>query len=81
MTRIIFFIFIIAAIYFGWRTMRIKQINLQKKLDEVQQNRPSHKEEQMVQCSLCKLFVPLSEAVKKGDKYYCCQEHMQDEQK
>ena len=30
---------------------------------------------QMVSCSHCGLYLPQSEAVAEGDKYYCCAEH------
>lgn len=30
---------------------------------------------QMVSCSHCGLYLPQSEAVAAGDKYYCCAEH------
>lgn len=31
--------------------------------------------EQMVNCGHCGLYLPQSEAVREGDKYYCCAEH------
>ena len=34
MSRIIFFVLIIAVIYFAWRSMRLKQIQLEKRLDK-----------------------------------------------
>lgn len=30
---------------------------------------------QMVSCSHCGLYLPQSEAVAEGDKYFCCAEH------
>jgi len=30
---------------------------------------------QMVSCSHCGLYLPQSEAVSEGDKYFCCAEH------
>lgn len=32
MSRIIFFVLIVAVIYFAWRSMRLKQIQLEKRL-------------------------------------------------
>ena len=34
MSRIIFFVLIVAVIYFAWRSMRLKQIQLEKRLDK-----------------------------------------------
>jgi len=31
--------------------------------------------EQMVTCSHCGLYLPRSEAIGEGDKFYCCAEH------
>lgn len=82
MSRILFFVLIIAVIYFAWAGVRRKQIQLEKRLD--QQER-THKEEgpirqrehgqHMVSCAHCGLYVPEQEAVKQSGKYYCCREH------
>ena len=66
MSRIIFFVLIVAVIYFAWRAMRLKQIQLEKRLD---------KQEKMVSCANCGLYVPISEAVYSNGKYYCCRQH------
>ena len=31
--------------------------------------------EQMVTCSHCGLYLPRSEAIGEGDKFFCCTEH------
>ena len=31
--------------------------------------------EQMVTCSHCGLYLPRSEAIGEGDKFFCCAEH------
>jgi uncharacterized protein len=31
--------------------------------------------EQMVNCSHCGLYLPQSEAIREGNKFYCCAEH------
>lgn len=44
MSRIIFFVLIVAVIYFAWRSMRLKQIQLEKRLDKQEKaNLAEHK--------------------------------------
>jgi len=31
--------------------------------------------EQMVNCSHCGLYLPQSEAIREGDRFFCCAEH------
>jgi uncharacterized protein len=38
-------------------------------------NRPQKKVGDMVRCSHCGVYVPRSEAVQKGDRYFCSREH------
>ena len=62
MSRIIFFVLIIAVIYFAWRSMRLKQIQLEKRLDKQEKaNLAEHKNdmpgEKMVSCANCGLYV------------------------
>ena len=56
MSRIIFFVLIVAVIYFAWRSMRLKQIQLEKRLDKQEKaNLAEHKNdmpgEKMVSCA------------------------------
>jgi len=37
--------------------------------------KPQKKVGDMVQCSHCGVYVPRSEAVQDGDRYFCCREH------
>lgn len=58
MSRIIFFVLIVAVIYFAWRSMRLKQIQLEKRLDKQEKaNLAEHKNdmpgEKMVSCANC----------------------------
>ncbi len=32
----------------------------------------------MVQCARCKLHVPKREAIRKGNRFYCCRRHAAD---
>ena len=36
---------------------------------------PEAAPEQMVNCSHCGLYLPQSEAIAEGDKFFCCAEH------
>ena len=80
MSRIIFFVLIVAVIYFAWRSMRLKQIQLEKRwinrkkpiLRNTKNDMPGEK---MVSCANCGLYVPISEAVYSNGKYYCCRQH------
>ena len=74
MSRIIFFVLIIAVIYFAWRSMRLKQIQLEKRLDK-QENKNDMPGEKMVSCANCGLYVPISEAIYSNGKYYCSRQH------
>ena len=79
MSRIIFFVIIFAVIYFGWRAMRMRQIKLEEKLQEMtlkkEEARPVVKSERMVECAYCGTYVPEKEAIKSGQNYYCCEQH------
>jgi uncharacterized protein len=36
---------------------------------------PEAAPEQMVNCSHCGLYLPQSESIAEGDKFFCCAEH------
>ena len=36
---------------------------------------------QMVQCVGCSIYLPKDDALRKGDNYFCCTDHMKTEQK
>ena len=75
MFRILFFVAIAAVIYFGWRPMRMKQIELERRLAEQEKVNKGENGEKMVSCDYCGVYVPVSEAVKFGEKNYCSEEH------
>lgn len=82
MSRILFFVLIIAVIYFAWTGVRRKQVQLEKRLDEQEKVREAGgalKERSegvhMVSCAHCGLYIPVNEAVENRGKYYCCAEH------
>jgi uncharacterized protein len=39
------------------------------------ENKPSKKVGDMVRCTQCGTFVPRNEAVQEGERYYCCEQH------
>lgn len=38
---------------------------------------PDHASETMVSCAQCQVFIPSSEAVRRGTQIFCCEEHAQ----
>lgn len=42
---------------------------------EVKPPRPSDKVENMVRCASCGLHLPEKDALRRGDRYYCCAAH------
>lgn len=43
--------------------------------ERLAQKRPAIKTGDMVQCAHCGTYVPLGEAVREGERYYCCDDH------
>ena len=39
------------------------------------ESKPKKKMDDMVRCARCDTFVPRKEAIKDGERYYCCTEH------
>ncbi len=35
----------------------------------------------MIQCVGCSIYLPKDDALRKGDNYFCCTDHMKTEQK
>lgn len=48
--------------------------NILNKKEKSKLNKPP---EDMVQCHYCDDHLPISEAVKHVDEYYCCEQHLQ----
>lgn len=74
MSKILFFLLIFFAIYLGWRSFRIKQIDSKKK------EQASKQDFVMVSCARCGIYVPQSEAYENNGQYYCCKEHCHSNQ-
>ena len=60
---------LIIIVWFGFRVYQALQI---KKQDR----HPSQKAQDMVSCETCGIHVPIEEALKDGDKYFCSKHHL-----
>ncbi|MBT8438961.1 MAG: hypothetical protein KJO91_04480 [Gammaproteobacteria bacterium] len=67
--RLLFLLLALAAIWmivrYYWNTSRLPKEKPTEKL----------KADDMVSCHKCGLHIPVDEAVKSGNQWYCCQEH------
>lgn len=36
----------------------------------------SLQDETLIRCATCQIFVPLSKAIQRNDRYYCCENHI-----
>jgi uncharacterized protein len=43
--------------------------------------KPSVTRKQMIQCVVCSIYLPKDDALRKGDHYFCCADHMETESK
>ncbi len=66
------FLFLVLALAAIWMILRfyLKTASLPKEKPAVKL-----KTADMVSCHKCGLHLPVEEAVKSGDQWYCCQEH------
>ena len=62
-------IFLILAVWLGLRIYQTLQNKKQKKVSSAQP-------QDMVSCETCKIHMPVNEALKSGDKYYCSKGHL-----
>ena len=67
--RLLFLLLALAVIWmivrFYWNARRLPKVKPTEKL----------KADDMVSCHKCGLHIPIGEAVKSSDQWYCCQEH------
>jgi len=55
-----------------WQNHRAKSRSLDRK--------PTNKAiSTMVPCAVCAMHIPDTEAIKRGDKYYCSQQHLDED--
>ena len=66
MSKLLLLILIAIAVWWLARGVRRKDAN---------KVAPDATSEQMVNCSHCGLYLPQSEAIAEGDKFFCCAEH------
>lgn len=74
MFKILFFAAIFAAVYFGWRSMRMKQIRLE---DELRKQKAAKSPEgvPMLRCARCGVYISKTDAVEGAGRYFCSEEH------
>lgn len=63
-------------------------LELMQKLRQLGQVRQKHHQQkkagirkQTVQCTSCRVYLPKDDALRKGDNYFCCTDHMETEPK
>lgn len=66
MSKLLLLIFAVVAVW--WLAKGFRRKNMAK-------DAPEAAPEQMVNCSHCGLYLPQSEAIAEGDKFFCCAEH------
>jgi uncharacterized protein len=66
---IIKFIILIIVIWFGLRIYQKLQLKKLKKVAPA-------KSQDMVSCETCGIHLPVGEAIKNGDKYFCSRNHL-----
>lgn len=71
MGKIVFWIALIALIWGGARFITL----LQRKNEAAARERANVRRELVISCAHCGVYVPSSEAVKRGDRIYCSEEH------
>lgn len=68
MSRLIFFIAIIAVVYFLLRSYR----------KSAPKNDVQPSSEEMVRCAECGVHLPKSESILSGGEFFCCEAHRRD---
>ncbi len=66
---------LIALAVLFWLLYRLILTLLQKTQRPASRPDESEKSDTMVRCDRCDLHIPLSQALERGGKYYCCIEH------
>ena len=66
MSKLLLLIFAVVAVWWLAKGFRRK---------DAAKDAPEAAPEQMVNCSHCGLYLPQSEAISEGDKFFCCAEH------
>lgn len=69
--RLFFFVALIVAAFWLWRRYIRPAINGQKRTPPPVDPRP------MVRCAHCQVHLPLSQAIKHDDQWFCSQAHLE----
>lgn len=77
--KILFVLLVIFLFFLWWKhklIQRLKQdIGEDMKRHGYRPGAVQTREEKMVRCSRCEMFVPISDASMYDGKFYCCEEH------
>lgn len=76
--KILIITFGITLFVMWWKHSLIARVrNESRQQDNIRQRKYMPKEQEMVRCSYCEVYVPVQEAIKSRDCYYCSKEHYQ----
>lgn len=75
MGRLLFFVFLAAVIYFAWRWLRLSQSR--PPASGATRDPAAPPAEPMVRCAHCGVHLPRGDALPRGERYYCSEEHRQ----
>lgn len=71
MGKILFWVVVVAVGWGAWSMIRLSQ----RKREQVERRAEKREPERIVACAKCGVHLPASEALHRGDAYYCCAEH------
>lgn len=73
-------LFIILALVLAYLIIRRLWQSEKRKLEHKQQNQ-TQQTEHMQRCAYCKVYIPDSEAIRFNGKTYCCNKHLELDQR
>lgn len=73
LVRLLLFVALFVAAFWLWRRYIRPALRAQK------QTPPSADPRPMVRCAHCQTHVPLSQALKDGDRWFCSQAHLEQD--
>ncbi|MCB1959097.1 MAG: hypothetical protein KDE68_01010 [Rhodocyclaceae bacterium] len=74
MSKLLVFLLVLFAIYWGRRLLR-QAGSARERVQSARPAPPVGEAEQILSCARCGLLVPESEGVRRGETFYCCDEH------
>ncbi|MDM8545477.1 PP0621 family protein [Candidatus Venteria ishoeyi] len=70
---------ILIGIWMLWRIFQGYKASLENEAEnqtkQKKQNQAMPEKQHMLPCAFCGMHIPEQEAIHRGDKVYCCQEH------